>query len=531
MDTLNLPDTERPELSNAPLQRRLELTEQALAATQLLINTSLGAVLTPLHGIIGYAQLGENEQQADKLRGHCVQILALARQLEGVLGDIDDYVRSDRHAQRLPLQVYDLSDLIGQVSSQMQANASRRGVVFTLKLDPALPPSQVGNSAHLRKLLDRLLTHVLHVSAPASTIVLHAGRETATLIFSIQYVAAADIAVAGQTLPTPTANATEGLGLLFCQRLAKHLEGTLHSEEQPGAQSRITVRVPLLEPVMDIGRASANAHQSATTVATSVATTTHEDTQEETPISAASGKRLQGVRVLAADDVDFNRFVLEDMLSSEGASVVMVENGQEAVERVRSDGTPSFDVVLMDVQMPVMDGLEATRHIVQLAPALPVLAVTAHALPEEYHRCLDAGMREHLTKPLSVDALVSAILRHTQHYQIDRATLAQRYAGRPALLKRLLLTISERHNPTAAALESAIAAKDYAAITTLAHELKSAGDNLAADALRHLAEATESLAYLRDAKSLRMAAQLAHVMRDVSDELQGALQEMATLPA
>ena len=103
--------------------------------------------------------------------------------------------------------------------------------------------------------------------------------------------------------------------------------------------------------------------------------------------------------------------MLEDLLLREGASVVLANNGREAVERVRDDGPDAFDVVLMDVQMPLMDGYEATRRIGALAPGLPVIGQTAHAMAEERAKCIEAGMVDHVAKPFEADQVVDVILR------------------------------------------------------------------------------------------------------------------------
>jgi CheY-like chemotaxis protein len=130
---------------------------------------------------------------------------------------------------------------------------------------------------------------------------------------------------------------------------------------------------------------------------------------DSAPTDAA--KRLLGVSVLLVEDNQVNQMVIEHMLATEGAVVVVAENGRVAVDRI-ADGAPvRFDVVLMDIQMPVMDGFEATRRIVELAPGLPIVAQTAHALPEELSKCLQAGMVEHLTKPIDHEKLVATILR------------------------------------------------------------------------------------------------------------------------
>lgn len=121
--------------------------------------------------------------------------------------------------------------------------------------------------------------------------------------------------------------------------------------------------------------------------------------------------RLSGIHVLAVDDDELNRILLEDILECEGANVVVAENGQQALARLDEAGASSFDIVLMDVEMPVMDGHEATRRIREMTPALPVIGLTAHALAEERERCLAAGMVEHVIKPFDVESLVTMILR------------------------------------------------------------------------------------------------------------------------
>lgn len=127
---------------------------------------------------------------------------------------------------------------------------------------------------------------------------------------------------------------------------------------------------------------------------------------------AAEGPSLIGLCVLAAEDVEVNRVILEDLITTQGATVVWAHDGQQAVDLVASRGAAAFDVVLMDIQMPVMNGYEATTRIRALAPQLPVIGITAHAMAEERERCLAAGMVAHLTKPIDPDSVVVSILEH-----------------------------------------------------------------------------------------------------------------------
>ncbi|MEO0034360.1 MAG: hypothetical protein RLZZ501_383 [Pseudomonadota bacterium] len=124
------------------------------------------------------------------------------------------------------------------------------------------------------------------------------------------------------------------------------------------------------------------------------------------------GRRLAGLRVLGAEDNPVNRLVLEDMLGGEGARLSCFENGRLALDALRAAGAGGFDLVLTDVQMPEMDGYDLARAVGQIAPGLPVIGLTAHAMDEERRRCAAAGMVERVVKPVMVDDLVAAILRH-----------------------------------------------------------------------------------------------------------------------
>ena len=116
--------------------------------------------------------------------------------------------------------------------------------------------------------------------------------------------------------------------------------------------------------------------------------------------------------MLVAEDNEVNQLVLERALELEGASTVIVADGRQAVNRVLSDGRGAFDVVLMDIQMPEMDGYEATRRILELAPDLPVIGQTAHAMQDERRECLAAGMVDHIAKPIDFRQLVDKIVHH-----------------------------------------------------------------------------------------------------------------------
>ena len=157
----------------------------------------------------------------------------------------------------------------------------------------------------------------------------------------------------------------------------------------PGQGSRFEVWLPWVDATTEVDAEAINADASNT-----------------------PGGRLAGVRVLAAEDNLVNQLVLSELLGIEHAQVTMCHGGAEAIERLLAQGRAAFDVVLMDIQMPGMDGYEATRQILAIAPDLPVIGQTAHAMSEEHAKCRDAGMVDLVVKPIELSALVATVRRH-----------------------------------------------------------------------------------------------------------------------
>ncbi|MCK6391036.1 MAG: ATP-binding protein, partial [Azonexus sp.] len=182
-----------------------------------------------------------------------------------------------------------------------------------------------------------------------------------------------------------------GLGLAITNNIVRQMGGSIQLTSTPGQGSCFEVRLPLL------------------------ALTEITDTPPAADAEIPSESPLEGMKILAAEDIPLNQEVLMEMLGSAGASVVMVANGEDAVASVRDNTGPAFAAVLMDVQMPRMNGLDATRAIHQIDSELPVIGQTAHALPEEKQACFDAGMVDHLAKPLNPGQLIAALRRHARH--------------------------------------------------------------------------------------------------------------------
>lgn len=235
--------------------------------------------------------------------------------------------------------------------------------------------------------------------------------------------------------------------------------------------------------------------------------------QREEPLA-----RLDGVSVLLAEDNEVNQQIVVELLESTGARVVVAANGREAVARLQAglDGEP-FDLVLMDLQMPEMDGYEATR-LIRADPRfqdLPIIAMTAHAMIEERQHCLDAGMNDHVAKPIDPDALFHTVRRWlkpgfeaTTHPPTDAAPRGaepalpaipgldvasglRRVAGNRKLYRDLLDQYVAGQADVAARIQAALATGDRATAERLAHTLKGVSGNIGATVIELLAAELE----------------------------------------
>lgn len=276
------------------------------------------------------------------------------------------------------------------------------------------------------------------------------------------------------------------------------------------------------------------------------------------PLPESSTPRLQGIRILAAEDNELNRVILEELLILEGASVESVENGRLLLERLRQ-GPSDFDIILTDVQMPDMDGYEATRHIRAIAPRLPIIGLTAHVLGDERERCLASGMSAHVGKPAHLNSLVQVILelsgRETdissatsgsqrvevspaadtatnptvEHDRVvDWQTLESNYQGKRELVMRGCRLLLDKHHAAPTRLRELAASSNFTELAILAHNLKGMAGNLQAARVWQQAVQLEQMLEQTPAESIRQTEALAQEVENLLKEVAQHLEAVAT---
>ena len=355
-------------------------------------------IRTPMNGIIGVAGLLQDMPLAETERHYVRIILDSGQHLLQLINDILDFSRLDAGRLDLEETAFDMREVVRDSVELMSAEATAKGLAMAVDVADDVPIRAVGDAHRLRQVLLNLLGNGIKFTAAGSVCLsvrlVRAEGSAVRLGFAI---ADTGIGIAPEALGKLFTEFTQvdssisrrfggsGLGLAICRRLVERMGGTISVESTPGAGSTFHFDVLLTLPRGDAIRHAplANAAAEATAIASH--------------------------RVLIAEDNPTNRLVATRMLERMGHRVEAVENGREAVEAVQRGG---FDLVLMDVMMPEMDGIAATEAIRRLSGAactIPIIGLTANAMAADQERCLAAGMTHFETKPISAARLGAAI--------------------------------------------------------------------------------------------------------------------------
>ena len=379
--------TQTKVLESELISARDAAQDAARAKSEFLANMS-HELRTPLTSVIGFSGLlldSATLSPAD--RRHVDRIATASGALLGVINDILDYSKLEADAVELEPRAFDPKKMLHDAAAIIEPQCAAKGVPLDLELED-LPSGVMGDEGRVRQVVLNLLSNAAKFTS-AGRVIVSARYDGDSLTVSVKDsgvgIPADKIAGLFERFSQADASTTRlyggtGLGLAICRRLVEMMGGDIQAQSEVGAGATFEFRAPL--PISAV---------------------------DSTPSTTPSFERDEHIRVLVADDVEANRALVTALLAGLGLSADVACNGAEAVEMARRG---DYDLVLMDVQMPVMDGLTATRTLRALGRGferLPVIALTANVQPEQIERCRQAGMTDHVGKPIQLVELVGAI--------------------------------------------------------------------------------------------------------------------------
>lgn len=412
-----LEDTDREDelgVLHTSLQRLVDALQNMLVETQeasrmkgqFLANMS-HEIRTPLNAIIGMTHLSLRDADlSGKQRDYLEKIRTAARSLLGLINDILDLSKVEADMIELEETVFSLRETMGNLLSIHQEGAASKGLGLTLEYPDGLPEHFIGDPLRISQVVNNIISNAIKFTSRGG-ITVHVSCEAPDLPecrddagYSRIRVSVTDtgIGIAEDVLgtlfqPFTQADASTsrlfggtGLGLVISRKLVDLLGGEFTVISTVGVGTTFSFTMRLLNNPEGVPGAA----------------------EEVSLEDAFAGLHITGRRILVAEDNAINQLIIQEIIAPSGAHVVMADNGQLAVDAVR---TQKFDLVFMDMQMPVMDGLEATRVIRTFADmdTLPIIAVTANAMKEDKDKGFASGMNDYITKPVEPQRLLEIL--------------------------------------------------------------------------------------------------------------------------
>lgn len=386
------------------ITERKHIEEQLIEAIRTkseFLATMSHEIRTPMNIVLGYAGLLRNMPMEPAQREHVEAIIHSGQLLHAIINDILDFSKIEAGKLTLQEETVSVSDLLVRLSGMFHSQAGEKGLALRVTAEDRVPRFIRADLHRLEQILVNLLSNAVKFTESGSVTVRLGGEpvdghpDLWRLNFSVTDTGIGIPAeqVANLFKPFSQADASiarrysgTGLGLVIAQRLCALMQGSIAVQSTPGEGSTFTATI------------TARAVPPPADSADAVSAATHAD--------------LSALRVLVVEDNASNRKLMAILLKRWGVTPTLAENGEEALQLIQGI---SYDFVLMDVQMPGMDGFETTRAVRAWEAAHPgkprtrIVALTAMAMPDDKARCLEAGMDAYLTKPLKAEALKNAL--------------------------------------------------------------------------------------------------------------------------
>lgn len=505
--------TERKKTEDLKIAK--EAAEKGARVKSEFLATMSHEIRTPMNAIIGFCGLALQTDLSSHQRGYLEKIETSSLSLLGVINDILDFSKIEAGKLEMESVEFVVEKVVRTAIDMISVQAGQKGIGLVWNIAEDVPAVLIGDQLRLGQVLANLASNAVKFTE-SGTIAMWVelvSREGAECLLRFS-VRDSGIGITSEQLSrlfTPFVQADgsvtrryggTGLGLAISQRLVERMGGEFSVESLPGVGSTFSFTVrciggeveedaPLPLPPVRFGRGRREA------------------------IDPRAREKIAGAKVLLVEDTPLNICLAAELLERAGVIVETASDGREAVEAVKNS---SYDAVLMDVQMPLMSGYEATRLIRCDAKnsALPIIAMTAHAMEGVQEECIEAGMDDYISKPIDIDELFHVLAQWVQPAErkgaaepaaeetaplpdipadvpgIDIDSALERLGGDVALYRKLLRYFVKDYAPMAEAIAEALRRGDRKSAERLAHSLKGLAGSISAARLCDAAEEFEA---------------------------------------